>query len=190
LLARWPFAVDDEYIIVGSANINQRSMDGGLDTEIAMGAYQPRHLATRNQPGDVHGFRVALWQEHLGQVAAAAAAGELLLQPSSLACVRRMNQVAQQHWDMFASDTFQGDLHGHQRVRLAYQPPANSTFLSEQTSISHQPPAKRTGCTSGLCVVLGSGLFYFRPRNGWIRLFRSFLLIFTRPKVGGFLPPH
>jgi hypothetical protein len=45
-------------------------------------------------------------------------------------------------------------------VRLAYQPPASSTFLSEQishqqppsstflsaqTSISHQPPAKRTG---------------------------------------------
>jgi hypothetical protein len=48
----------------------------------------------------------------------------------------------------------------HQRVRLAYQPPASSTFLSqqtshqqpasstflsEQTSTSHQPPAKRTG---------------------------------------------
>jgi hypothetical protein len=46
-------------------------------------------------------------------------------------------------------------------VRLAYQPPASSTFiseqtshqqpasgnfLSEQTSTSHQPPAKRTGC--------------------------------------------
>jgi hypothetical protein len=46
-------------------------------------------------------------------------------------------------------------------VRLAYQPPANSTFLSEQTShhqpanstflseqtsTSHQPPAERTGC--------------------------------------------
>jgi hypothetical protein len=48
-------------------------------------------------------------------------------------------------------------------VRLAYQPPASSTFLSEQishqqsssstflsqqTSTSHQPPAKRTGCIS------------------------------------------
>jgi hypothetical protein len=45
--------------------------------------------------------------------------------------------------------------------RLAYEPPASSTFLSQQTShqqsvssiflseqisISHQPPAKRTGC--------------------------------------------
>lgn len=35
--------VDDEYVIIGSANINQRSMEGTRDTEIAMGAYQPRH---------------------------------------------------------------------------------------------------------------------------------------------------
>jgi hypothetical protein len=46
-------------------------------------------------------------------------------------------------------------------ARLAYQPPASNTFLSQQTShqqpasstflseqisISHQPPAKRTSC--------------------------------------------
>ncbi len=35
--------VDDAYIIVGSANINQRSMSGSRDTEIAVGCYQP-HL--------------------------------------------------------------------------------------------------------------------------------------------------
>lgn len=35
--------VDDEYIIVGSANINQRSQDGTRDTELAVGALQPRH---------------------------------------------------------------------------------------------------------------------------------------------------
>jgi hypothetical protein len=49
----------------------------------------------------------------------------------------------------------------HRPVRLAYQPlasstflsdqishqqPASSTLLSEQTSTSHQPPANRTGC--------------------------------------------
>ncbi|KAM3299745.1 hypothetical protein ACQJBY_040977 [Aegilops geniculata] len=104
--------VDDEYVIVGSANINQRSMDGGRDSEIAMGAYQPGYLASTNRParGQVHGLRLALWQEHLGQAAATVD----LLQPSSLACVRRMNEVAQQHWDMFASDAPpQGDLPGH-----------------------------------------------------------------------------
>lgn len=35
--------VDDEYVIIGSANINQRSMDGSRDTEIAMGGYQPEY---------------------------------------------------------------------------------------------------------------------------------------------------
>lgn len=35
--------VDDEYVIIGSANINQRSMGGSRDTEIAMGAYQPHN---------------------------------------------------------------------------------------------------------------------------------------------------
>ena len=35
--------VDDEYVIVGSANINQRSMAGSKDTEIAMVAYQPHY---------------------------------------------------------------------------------------------------------------------------------------------------
>lgn len=33
--------VDDEYALVGSANINQRSLDGARDTELLMGAYQP-----------------------------------------------------------------------------------------------------------------------------------------------------
>lgn len=35
--------VDDEYVIIGSANINQRSMAGSRDTEIAMGGYQPHY---------------------------------------------------------------------------------------------------------------------------------------------------
>jgi hypothetical protein len=29
--------------------------------------------------------------------------------------------------------------------QISHQQPANSTFLSEQTSTSHQPPANRTG---------------------------------------------
>lgn len=41
--------VDDEYVIIGSANINQRSLDGTRDTEIAMGAYQPHHTWARKR---------------------------------------------------------------------------------------------------------------------------------------------
>ena len=46
--------VDDEYIILGSTNINQRSMEGTRDTEIAMGAYQPYHTWARKQ-SEPHG---------------------------------------------------------------------------------------------------------------------------------------
>ena len=35
--------VDDEFVLIGSANINQRSLEGTRDTEIAMGGYQPHH---------------------------------------------------------------------------------------------------------------------------------------------------
>ena len=46
--------VDDEYVILGSANINQRSLAGSRDTEIAMGAYQP-HYAWSTKNGHPHG---------------------------------------------------------------------------------------------------------------------------------------
>ncbi|KAG8047179.1 hypothetical protein GUJ93_ZPchr0008g12284 [Zizania palustris] len=106
--------VDDEYIIVGSANVNQRSMDGGRDTEMAMGAYQPRHLNTPNgwASGQVHQFRLALWREHLGQTPFQAAGSDLIY-PSSSQCATRVNQAARQHWDMYAGSTFQGNLPGH-----------------------------------------------------------------------------
>ncbi|CAI9786920.1 unnamed protein product [Fraxinus pennsylvanica] len=100
--------VDDEYIIVGSANINQRSMDGARDSEIAMGAYQPYHLAVR-QParGQVHGFRMALWYEHLGML------DETFIHPNSEECVSKVNQIADKYWDLYASENLERDLPGH-----------------------------------------------------------------------------
>ncbi|OIW19211.1 hypothetical protein TanjilG_20336 [Lupinus angustifolius] len=100
--------VDDEYIIVGSANINQRSMDGSRDSEIAMGAYQPYHLATR-QParGQIHGFRMLLWYEHLGML------HESFNFPESEECVSKVNHIADKYWDLYSSESLEGDLPGH-----------------------------------------------------------------------------
>ncbi|KAG8379839.1 hypothetical protein BUALT_Bualt07G0131200 [Buddleja alternifolia] len=100
--------VDDEYIIIGSANINQRSMDGARDSEIAMGAYQPHHLATR-QPamGQIHGFRMALWYEHLGML------DNTFLHPESEECARKVNDIADKYWDLYASEELERDLPGH-----------------------------------------------------------------------------
>ena len=78
--------VDDDYLVCGSANINQRSMAGERDTEICVGAFQPDHGVTpEGVPSggvrhkrfyssvfnsyfllQVHTFRTALWSAHLG----------------------------------------------------------------------------------------------------------------------------
>ncbi|KAH7431902.1 hypothetical protein KP509_08G072300 [Ceratopteris richardii] len=101
--------VDDEYIIVGSANINQRSMDGGRDSEIAMGAYQPAHTIVSEPPSpkaDVHGFRMSLWYEHLGRL------DNAFLEPWSLECIRRVNSIADDLWDQYVAEE-PVDLPGH-----------------------------------------------------------------------------
>ncbi|OWM71972.1 phospholipase D gamma 1-like [Punica granatum] len=101
--------VDDEYLILGSANINQRSLEGTRDTEIAIGAYQPRHTyAKRNSypKGQIHGYRMSLWAEHLGTVE------ECFKQPESLECMRRVRSLSELNWKQYAADEV-ADMKGH-----------------------------------------------------------------------------
>ncbi|KAM7256873.1 hypothetical protein ACFE04_012614 [Oxalis oulophora] len=100
--------VDDEYVIVGSANINQRSMAGSKDTELAMGAYQPNYTwAKKHRPrGQVYGYRMSLWAEHLGML------HELFNEPESLDCVRMVNKVADENWTRYTDSEFKL-LQGH-----------------------------------------------------------------------------
>ncbi|CAN0847876.1 Phospholipase D delta [Linum grandiflorum] len=101
--------VDDEYVIIGSANINQRSMSGSRDTEIAMGGYQPNHTwgnKKRHPRGQVYGYRMSLWAEHLGKVE------EVYKEPGSVECVKEVNKVAEENWEKFTSDKFKA-LQGH-----------------------------------------------------------------------------
>uniref|UniRef100_A0A803M1G1 phospholipase D n=1 Tax=Chenopodium quinoa TaxID=63459 RepID=A0A803M1G1_CHEQI len=93
--------VDDEYVIMGSANINQRSMEGTRDTEIAMGAYQPHYTwASRNSRphGQIYGYRMSLWSEHLGTIEGC------FMRPESLECVRRVRILGEQNWIQFSID--------------------------------------------------------------------------------------
>ncbi|KAF7069192.1 hypothetical protein CFC21_074856 [Triticum aestivum] len=106
--------VDDEYVVIGSANINQRSMEGSRDTEIAMGAYQPHHTSAgdRGGPprGQVYGYRMSLWAEHLG-----GRAEEWFRRPESEECVRRVNAAAEENWRAYVSpdDTAAETPRGH-----------------------------------------------------------------------------
>ncbi|KAH0871707.1 hypothetical protein HID58_078729 [Brassica napus] len=101
--------VDDEYVLMGSANINQRSMAGTKDTEIAMGAYQPHHTWTnkgKHPRGQVYGYRMSLWAEHLGKT------GDEFVEPGDLECVRNVNETAEGNWKKFIDPKF-SELQGH-----------------------------------------------------------------------------
>lgn len=90
--------VDDAYIIVGSANINQRSMAGTRDTEMAVGAWQPAY-PDNNPYGDVHVFRMSLWTEHF-QISVPE-----FIHPGSNECVQRVKAMALQNWHDYISES-------------------------------------------------------------------------------------
>ncbi|KAL8520376.1 hypothetical protein ACS0TY_011055 [Phlomoides rotata] len=101
--------VDDEFVLMGSANINQRSLEGTRDSEIAMGAYQPHYTwANRhaNPHGQIYGYRMSLWAEHTGTLE------KCFEQPESLECVRRIRWMSELNWKQFAADEI-SDLRGH-----------------------------------------------------------------------------
>ncbi|KAL6561384.1 Phospholipase D [Orobanche minor] len=82
--------VDDEYIIIGSANINQRSMDGAKDSEIARGSLSTTSPSNKG-----------------------ASKGTNSWIPNSVDCVQKVNIVADKYWDLYSSDTLERDLPGH-----------------------------------------------------------------------------
>ncbi|KAL8514835.1 hypothetical protein ACS0TY_013795 [Phlomoides rotata] len=101
--------VDDEYVIIGSANINQRSMAGSRDTEIAMGAYQPHHTWAKKKDhphGQVYGYRMSLWAEHMGKI------DDCYKEPKKLDCVKHVNSVAKANWERYTAENFT-PLQGH-----------------------------------------------------------------------------
>lgn len=92
------FVVDDAYVLIGSANINQRSMDGCRDTEIAIGCYQRNTTKTN----EIRAYRLSLWYEHTG--------GQITVdelsfsEPESLECVRGLRTMGEQMWDIYSGE--------------------------------------------------------------------------------------
>ncbi|KAF8047708.1 hypothetical protein N665_2861s0002 [Sinapis alba] len=93
--------VDDEFVLIGSANINQRSLEGTRDTEIAMGGYQPHHSWAKkgSRPrGQIFGYRMSLWAEHLGFLEKG------FEEPENMECVRRVRHLSEVNWRQYAAD--------------------------------------------------------------------------------------
>ena len=91
---------DDQYVICGSANINQRSLGGNPDTEIAVGAFQPNHtIETEGEPrGGVHQYRMALWSAHLGECHPA------FLNPETDECLNKVRENVMSFWNTYVKD--------------------------------------------------------------------------------------
>lgn len=113
--------VDDEYIIVGSANINKRSMAGMRDSELCFGAYQKDYLAKLgvNPKGGVHQFRMACMAEHLGSkicqpesVQCEEQYQRLLENPHSKDCSEFIRNTALDNWKSYISEE-DVDVHSH-----------------------------------------------------------------------------
>lgn len=104
------FIADDEVVVAGSANLNERSMCGVRDSEIAFSAFQPGHrwmsdpdAEDRFPEGEVARFRRRLWAEHaVGK--SKREFPEVLEDPGSLDCMREMQRIARRNWaDYIAS---------------------------------------------------------------------------------------
>merc|ERR1712179_238613 len=97
--------VDDETIIMGSANINQRSMDGARDTEIAYSAYQPEFLRDGDTcpRGHVQAFRMQIFSAHLGIKNQEGL--EVFRDPHTPEAVGTFRQIADANWDRYLQDS-------------------------------------------------------------------------------------
>lgn len=92
--------VDDEVALIGTANINERSMDGCRDSEIMMAYWRPDQMATDDDVarGEVHAFRLHAWATTTNTMDA------VFQDPRGLECVRRVNQIAASNWEIYVGD--------------------------------------------------------------------------------------
>jgi len=138
--------VDDDYILLGSANINQRSLGGNRDSEICIGGYQPSQTneTTKGSPkGSVHTFRLALWSAHLGGFKKA------WMRPNSGECLSQLKSVTDSNWSNYTAETPQ-----HSPVHLLPYPISISSTgeISSLDPPFHNFPdtkASVLGCKSG-----------------------------------------
>eukprot|EP00096_Caligus_rogercresseyi_P003408 TRINITY_DN1636_c0_g1_i1.p1 TRINITY_DN1636_c0_g1~~TRINITY_DN1636_c0_g1_i1.p1 ORF type:complete len:786 (+),score=221.15 TRINITY_DN1636_c0_g1_i1:88-2445(+) len=98
--------IDDDYVLVGSANINERSLAGNRDSEIAVGAFQPAYVEQDFPEGGVHKYRMALWAAHLGGY------NEQFIHPETSDCLNTVTEITTDFWETYTSeDPSHSDVH-------------------------------------------------------------------------------
>ncbi|GJM91275.1 hypothetical protein PR202_ga07636 [Eleusine coracana subsp. coracana] len=140
--------VDDEYVIIGSANVNQRSMEGIRDTEIAMGAYQPQYTWANKVS--------APSRTGADSITATDASEE------SLECMRQVRHLGEENWKQFIADDVT-EMKGH---LMKYPVDAiNSNYVSLwiKASENHVMDVETYMVMFGVKGVLQPGCSFFVP---------------------------
>jgi len=133
--------VDDEYMIIGSANINDRSLNGLRDTEIAIGASQPElglgdeHGGPR---GAVQAFRMQVWSSHLG-IRSPIELDEYR-NPQEPVVVKKVQSRARLHWGQYLNN-YPVEMHGH-LVPYPYDITRDGEVLASEMLEGHFPDTK------------------------------------------------
>lgn len=94
--------VDDEFAIIGSANLNERSLAGDRDTEVCI-AMTAQDDAARKSLQD---FRMELWCQHLGNAKAKAAKEDHWKAPEKPDCVGDLSKRATSNYVAMRTNTF------------------------------------------------------------------------------------
>ena len=101
-------------------------MDGGRDSEIAMGAFQPNHITANRPPrGHIYGFRRALWHEHLGDPGSA-----VFDNPETEECIKFVNGLAQKNWELYSKETFDESNPFHHLLRYPVEVTTKGTIIN------------------------------------------------------------
>jgi phosphatidylserine/phosphatidylglycerophosphate/cardiolipin synthase-like enzyme len=98
--------VDDRYVLFGSANLNERSLAGDRDLEIACAMWPARGREAECQ-AQAKAFRLSLWAEHFGPAMPAGASD-----PESAACVASVRAKGRSNYMNFRQLT-RGPTDGH-----------------------------------------------------------------------------
>lgn len=94
--------VDDEFAIIGSANLNERSLAGDRDTEICIA------MTAQDDPArkSVQDFRLELWSQLLGNAKAKAAKKDSWKAPEKPDCVSDIRTRATSNYVAMRTNTF------------------------------------------------------------------------------------
>ena len=97
---------DDEVLIIGSSDVNERGMSGQHNAELCVRMSQPE----KKSKGDVHAFRLSLWSEHL-TLKTPNPIPSIYFRPESAECVRQLNSIASAAWAAHQSANQRQDGH-------------------------------------------------------------------------------